>query len=113
MIKSENLMNIYHSVRGLRNTAIMDEKDSLSAIYKGLKFVLEDGVVKILSTERDIYEEVPPEVYLAFDKGLDYGVNYFRVLRFSEVLKNQDEGTNLYIHAKKRLDESIRAINRG
>ena len=110
MEQETKLKDIFYELRSKHNPAILDEEDSLSVIYKGVKFIMEDEEVKILSTERDIYQEVTEDVYKAFGRGIDYGIAYFRVARYKRIVENYQEDTTHYVNAKKRLDESIRAI---
>jgi hypothetical protein len=100
------IKNIYIELRGRHNAVLLDETDSRSVVYMGLKFVEEDGDVFILSTETDIYMEVGEDVYDAFnERGLDYGVDYFRYHRLSRLLKKLSSDTKYYEEIKDKIYE--------
>lgn len=100
------IKEIYKYLRERHGAVILDETDSASVIYMGLKFVEEDGNVFILSTETDIYMEVEQDVYDAFnEKGLDYGVDYFRYHRLSRLLKKLSPDTKYYEEIKDKIYE--------
>jgi hypothetical protein len=99
------MKEIFYHLRNKYRAVTIDEDDSQSVIYKGLKFVLEDGRVFVLSTETDIYQEVSPDVYRALERDIEYGVDYFRVGRYERALKNFPRGSKPY-------NELIETINK-
>lgn len=104
------IQEIFYSLRARRGAAILDEEDSRSVIYQGLKFVEEDGRYFVLSTERDIYTEVGEDVYDALiSGGLDYGVNYFRIARRKRAIKNLPKNTKRY----NEINEEIKQLTNG
>lgn len=99
------LKEIFYHLRNKYRAVTIDEEDSQSVIYKGLKFVLEDGRVFVLSTETDIYKEVDSDVYHALDYDIEYGVNYFKVGRYERALKNFPKGSKPYNELKETIKE--------
>ena len=99
------LKQIFYHLRNKYRAVTIDEEDSQSVIYKGLKFVLEDGRVFVLSTETDIYKEVNSDVYHALEYDIDYGVNYFKVGRYERALKNFPKGSKPYNEIKETIKE--------
>lgn len=99
---------MFYQLRGMYKAVIIDEEDSLSVIYMGLKFVLEDDEVFVLSTETDIYNEVSDDVYQALlVGGLEYGVKYYRLGKNKRYLKRLQKGTKLY----GEVQETITKLN--
>ena len=96
---------IFYHLRNKNRAVTIDEDDSQSVIYKGLKFVLEDGRVFVLSTETDIYQEVDSDVYHALEYDIEYGVNYFRVGRYERALKSAPKGSKPYNELKETIKE--------
>ena len=99
------LKEIFYHLRDRYKAVTIDEDDSKSVIYKGLKFVLEDGRVFVLSTETDIYQEVDSDVYHALEYDIEYGVNYFRVGRYERALKSVPKGSKPYNELKETINE--------
>ena len=101
------IQEIFYILRSRRGAAILDEEDSRSVIYQGLKFVEEDGKYFVLSTERDIYTEVGEDVYDALiSGGLSHGVNYFRIARRKRAIKNLPKNTKRY----NEINEEIKQL---
>ncbi len=96
---------IFYHLRNKYKAVTIDEEDSQSVIYKGLKFVLEDGRVFVLSTETDIYQEVDSDVYHALEYDIEYGVNYFRVGRYERALKRLPKGSKHYNEIKETINK--------
>jgi len=83
----------------------LDEEDSKSVIYKGLKFVMEDDEVFVLSSEIDMYQEVGEDVYAALKKDLEGGVNLYRLRKRQRALKLMQKGTKPYDNLKETIEE--------
>ena len=96
---------IFYHLRNKYKAVTIDEEDSQSVIYKGLKFVLEDDRVFVLSTETDIYQEVDSDVYHALEYDIEYGVNYFRVGRYERAIKGFQRGSKPYNKLKETINE--------
>lgn len=61
------------------NSVRLDNGEEEACIYKGLKIVKQGSQIKILSTERDIYQEVDEKTYNNFIfVGFNYAVETFR-----------------------------------
>jgi hypothetical protein len=57
------MKEIFYKIREQRGAAILDEKDSLGVIYKGIKYILEGDVLTILNTDTDLYSRVSTEQF--------------------------------------------------
>lgn len=69
------LEEIWQEIRRKNLAAKIDIGDSLSAIYKGVKIVREGDEIRLLSTQYDLYRELPEEVYEAFlTQGIEAGI---------------------------------------
>ena len=107
------MKDIFYELRSRRNAAILDEEDSLSVVYQGMKFVLEDDEVFILSTETDIYQEVGKDVYEAiYEHGLDHGIDVFKAGRYGRAIKRLNPNTQSYKELKQKIDETKDRIQR-
>lgn len=107
------MKDIFYELRSRRGAAILDEKESQSVVYQGIKFVLEQGEVFLLSTETDIYQEVGKDVYEAiFDYGLEHGVDVYKVGRYSRALLRMNETTQVYKELKQKINEIKDRIER-
>jgi hypothetical protein len=71
----QTLETIWSEIRSKNLSAKIDIGESLSVIYKGLKIVKEGDEIRLLSTQCDLYREVPIEVYEAFlQEGIKEGL---------------------------------------
>ena len=69
------LEDIWREIRNKNLAAKIDIGDSLSAIYKGVKIVREGDEIRLLSTQYDLYRELPKEVYEVFlTQGIEAGI---------------------------------------
>jgi predicted DNA binding protein len=69
------LEDIWREIRGKNLAAKIDIEESLSAIYKGVKIVREGDEIRLLSTQYDLYRELPQEVYEVFlTQGIEAGI---------------------------------------
>mgnify|MGYP000147384460 CR=1 FL=1 len=70
------LEDIWVEIRRKNVSAKIDIGESLSAIYKGLKIVKEGDEIRLLSTQYDLYRELPEFIYTEFlTNGLQSGIN--------------------------------------
>ena len=105
------IKNIFYTLRAERGAIILDEEDSRSVVYKGLKFMEEDGNYFVLSTERDIYTEVTGDVYDALNtKGLDYGVTYLMIARRKRAIKKFPKNTKRYNEINEQIKQLTNEI---
>ena len=69
------LEQLWQEIRNKNLAAKIDIGDSLSAIYKGVKIVREGDEIRLLSTQYDLYRELPEEVYAVFlTEGIEAGI---------------------------------------
>ena len=69
------LEQLWREIRNKNLAAKIDIGDSLSVIYKGVKIVREGDEIRLLSTQYDLYRELPQEVYKAFlTQGIEAGI---------------------------------------
>jgi len=99
------MKELFYHLRSQRDAVILDEEDSKSVIYKGLKFVMEDDEVFVLSSEIDMYQEVGEDVYAALKKDLEGGVNLYRLRKHQRALKLMQKGTKPYDNLKETIEE--------
>lgn len=99
------MKELFYHLREQYGAVILDEEDSKSVIYKGLKFVMEDDEVFVLSSEIDMYQEVEEDVYRALKKDLEYGVDLYRVKRNKRALRLMQKGTKPYSNLKETIKQ--------